>query len=444
MDLQTERPASGWGAFASKVRRMFGRSEVARQPNKDAFVGMAQTHLTVRPSGETRLVEVLYDSPDPKFAAEFANTLVSEFTELGQKLRWEASQRTGDWLTGHLQEMKANLEKQQIELQEYARSSGLNITAESNVADVRLKELQEELDKAQADRVDKQAKYEEAKARPVESLPATLDDPTLRDYRSKLTDLQRQKVELSATLTPEHYKVQRVQAQIDELKSALDRERNNVVKRVGNEYTAASRREKLLAANYEEQQRTVANQSDKSIHYDMMKREVDSNRALYQALLGKVQQASLASAMRASNVLVVDPAKVPFLPYKPNVSSQFRGWTVLRIVRRLGFRRLSDALRSQHSGAWGHAGVSQSAGTRRDSDGGSMRYAGGTQPASGAQARRSQRLPGVGHLEAQAVRRGGIVPRDADFHPAAWATWRKSATVSGHQPRSGGRQDHRG
>ena len=75
----------------------------------------------------------------------------------------------------------------------------------------------------------------------------------------------------------------------------------------------------MLAANYEEQQRTVANQSDKSIHYDMLKREVDSNRALYQALLGKVQQASLASAMRASNVLVVDPAKPPFFPAKPNV-----------------------------------------------------------------------------------------------------------------------------
>ncbi len=66
MDLQAERPASGWGAFATKVRGVFGRKEVVRQPNKDAFVGTAQSHLTVRASGETRLVEVLYDSPDPE------------------------------------------------------------------------------------------------------------------------------------------------------------------------------------------------------------------------------------------------------------------------------------------------------------------------------------------------------------------------------------------
>ena len=38
------------------------------------------------------------------------------------------------------------------------------MTAEKNVSEVRLKELQDELDKAQADRVDKQAKFEEAKA----------------------------------------------------------------------------------------------------------------------------------------------------------------------------------------------------------------------------------------------------------------------------------------
>ena len=113
--------------------------------------------------------------------------------------------------------------------------------------------------------------------------------------------------------------MQRVQAQITELESAIEKERNNVLRRVGNEYASASRREKLLAQNYEQQQKTIANQSDKTIHYGTLKREVDSSRQLYEMLLQKVKQAGLASAMRASNVLVVDPAKPPFFPAKPNV-----------------------------------------------------------------------------------------------------------------------------
>src|SRR5260221_1249516 len=85
----------------------------------------------------------------------------------------------------------------------------------------RLKELQDALDKAQADRIAGQAKLEGAKSKPADTLPEVLDDTTMREYRQRLTELQRQYAELSATLTPAHYKVQPVQSQIDSLKSSL-------------------------------------------------------------------------------------------------------------------------------------------------------------------------------------------------------------------------------
>src|SRR5207249_1849079 len=49
-----------------------------------------------------------------------------------------------------------------------------------------------------------------------------------------------------------------------------------------------------------------------------LKREVDSNRQLDEAMLRKVQEARIASATRASNIHVVDPASLPSVPYKPN------------------------------------------------------------------------------------------------------------------------------
>src|SRR3984957_6474770 len=319
MNTEEERPESGWGAFSAKIQHMLGLGDHSGDTNKDAFMAKARSNLSVRASGMTRLVEVMYDSEDPKFAAQFANTLVSEFVEQSQEMRWKASQRTGEGLEAHLNEMKANLEKSEANLQAYARSSGLTMTEKENVTEGRLKELQDELDKAQADRVDKQAKFEEAKSKPAESLPETIDDPMLREYSMKVAELRRQLVELSATLTPEHYKVQRVQAQINQMQSDMERQRTNVLRRVGNEFASATRREKLLQQSFIEQQKTVANQSDKAIHYDTLRREVDSSRQLYDTLLNRVKQAQLLSAMRASNVLVVDEAKPPFLPAKPNV-----------------------------------------------------------------------------------------------------------------------------
>ena len=278
-----------------------------------------QKHLTVQAWGETRIAEVYFEDRDPKVAADFANTLVSEFVKDSRESRWDATQATAEWLTGHLNALKGTLESSETALQDYARSSGLVITPETgNVADQKLQQVQEELSKAQATMIDKQANYEIARDNPVESLPATLDDPTMRDYRQKLTELQRQHAELSSTLTPEHFKVKKVEAEIAEMQGALEKERANVVSRAGDEYQAAQRREKLLARSYAEQASAVSDTNGKTIRYNTLKHEVDTNRQLYDALLLRIKQAGLAAAMRSSNVLVVDAAKPPVFPYRPN------------------------------------------------------------------------------------------------------------------------------
>jgi polysaccharide biosynthesis transport protein len=316
LKLHKEQP-TGLHAIASRVLHMVKRSSL---PEREELIRQIERNLTVRTSGNSRLLEVLYESPDPKRAAELANTLVSEFIDLSQEERWKAAQGTAEWLTNHLDKMKAQLEASEAALQEYATSSGLSITSEKeNPAENRLKELQEELSKAQADRIAKQAKYEEARNKPVDSLPEILEDPTMRDYQQKLAQLQEQYAELSATLTPEHYKVQRVAAQISELKSEMQKERNNVLRRIGNEYAAALRRERLVSENHDQQEKAVADQSGKAIHYDTLKRDVDSNRRLYEVMLQRVKEASLATAMRDSNVIVVDRAKPPLLPYRPSL-----------------------------------------------------------------------------------------------------------------------------
>ena len=320
LKLQEEQPKAGWRAFTWRIHRMLQLSDPSGLPEREKLIREIERNLTVRTSGNSRLLEVTYESPDPKGAADFANTLVSQFIELTQEERWKSAQGTAEWLTSHLDKMKAQLEQSETAMQEYARSSGLSFTSEKeNLAESRLKELQDALDKAQADRITSQAKLEGAKTKPADTLPEVLDDSTMREYRQRLTDLQRQYAELSATLTPEHPKVQRVQAQIDELKSVMQRERSNVLHRIGNDYSAAMRRETLLSNAREAQAKVVGDQSEKAIHYDTLKRDVDSNRHLYEVMLQRVKEASLAAAMRDSNVMVVDRARPPLLPYRPSL-----------------------------------------------------------------------------------------------------------------------------
>ena len=278
---------------------------------------MAATNLEVRPSGFTRVVEVKTDSVDPQAAAMFVNTLASEFIQGSLESRWNSSQKTEEWLTRQLQSLKTKLESSERSLQSYARSSGLLFMGAQNVAEEKLRQLQAELSKVQAERVTRQSQYGITLSSPPDALPEMLDQGPLRDYEVRLTDLRRELAELSSSFTPEHYKVKRLQAQISELESAMTRERTNIVRRIRNDYEAALKREGLLSADYSRQSKLVESQSEKAIRYNLLKRESDSNRQLYESLLQRVKESGIASAMQATNIRVVDPALVSLFPYKP-------------------------------------------------------------------------------------------------------------------------------
>jgi len=273
----------------------------------------------VRASGDTRIVKIVCDSTDPGIAAQFANTLADEFVQQSLESRWNATQRIEEWLSRQLEDLLIKLEKSEEKLQRYARASGLMFTSEQHsVAEERLRQLQVALSEAGADRAAKQSRYELGTTSSPESLPEILDHGPLRDYQLKLTDLRRQLAELRSTYTDSHYKVLQVRAQLQELETAMKNERSHIVERIRNEYDSAVRRESLIEGDYANQAELVAQQAGKSIQYNIYKREVDTNRQIYENLLQKVKEAGVASAMKVNNVRLVDPALSPEAPYRPN------------------------------------------------------------------------------------------------------------------------------
>jgi len=301
----------------AEVRKLLHLSPRKAVPDLNATTPVT---LQVKPFENTRIIEILCDAPDPIFAAKFANTMTDEYIEYHLEARWNAAQKAAQWLTLQLEKLRLKLQDSESRLQAYSRATGLMFTGDKqNVEQEKLMQLQAELLRAQADRVMKQAAYEIAVGSPPDTVPQVLDNGRLGAYQSQIADLRRQLAELSAELTPAHYKVIRVQSQIRDLEATFKKERDNIMARIRNEYQAALRREAVLSQSYIAQTRLVTEQAGKTVNYDILKREADSNRKLYDELLDKVQGAGLATAMRGSNIRVVDPAETPQQPYRPNL-----------------------------------------------------------------------------------------------------------------------------
>lgn len=276
------------------------------------------------------MVAIMYSSSDPQFAADIVNTLASEYIQSNMESRWKMSERTGEWLSGQLNEMRIKLERSEAALQEYAQRSGLLFTGpqsgnSTNIAEDKLLQIQQELSRAQADRAAAQSRYEIANAAPPDTVADVLSDRPLRDLQDRLTDLRRQQADLMTIYTANHEKVRRVVAQIAPLEKAFNSERAAVIGRIRNDYETAQEREHLLFSAYKTQSQIVTDQAAKSIQYNILKREVDSNRQIYESISQQVKEASVASAMRASNIRVVDPADAPDRPYSPRLSKNCMG-----------------------------------------------------------------------------------------------------------------------
>jgi capsular exopolysaccharide synthesis family protein len=318
---------SSGGRFAP-LRKLLNLPAPKNTDSDYAMEQLALRSLSVHQLGQTRIVEVLYVSSDPAFASTFVNTLTSEYVDSNMEARWKMSERTGEWLTGQLDEMKIKLERSEAALQAYAERSGLLFTTpasgnsdKTNVSEDKLRQLQEELSHASSDRASAQSRYEIARTAAPESLGEVLNDQSLRDLQDKLTDLKRQEAQLISVYTPKHEKVKMVQAQIAPLQTEFALERAAIIGRIRNDYDAAVRREQLLSADYAAQSRVVTDQASKSIQYNILKRDVDSNRQLYESMLQQMKESSVASAIRASNVRMVDPAKPPRLPFSPSLTA---------------------------------------------------------------------------------------------------------------------------
>lgn len=297
--------------------RLFGWNQRAL-PSEQLAISMVEDSLEANAVPGTHVIALTFRAADPRLAADILNALMQQFISQDLETRVAADQHTGQWLAAQVADIKSKLQTSEDQLQAYERASGLMFTDGTiSIAEQKLKQIQEQLSTATADRMLKQARFEAASRDAHDSLPEVLSNTTLNQYRVTLTNLRQQLADAETLLTPNHYKVKQLRAQVRELEEALATEQSNIVAGLRSDLGSARAREALLSAAYARQANLVSEQDAKAVRYSMLKREVDTNRQLYDAMLQTVKGANIASALRASNIAVIEAAEPPDLPSSP-------------------------------------------------------------------------------------------------------------------------------
>ena len=268
----------------------------------------------------TRIVEIHYSDPDPRLSAQIVNTLINTYIEQNFKTKFESTMQTSDWLSQQLSDLELKVETSQEKLVRFQKEHDiLGIDEKQNIVTSKLDELNKELTAAEGDRIQKESAYQLASVGDPEFFAKAEPSSLINQLRTQESDLRMKYAEATTQFGSSYPKVMQLGNQLKQVEASIQAEDKRIASRVQNEYLSALQREKLLGAALDVQKQEANHLNESAIEYNLLKRDAESNRQLYEGLLQKLKEAGVSAGLRSSNIRIVDLARVPTSPSAPNI-----------------------------------------------------------------------------------------------------------------------------
>ncbi len=312
-----------------------------RPPELGAFLGS----IGVRRVPQSRLLDISFESTNPDMAAQILNAHINNFMEQNFRSKYDATAKATAWLTDQLSELKVKVQNSEDARLAYERQHQIwELDDRQNITTQRFSDLNKQLTEAQSDRMRKEALYEFAKAGNIDAVPQLRENTVLQELLRKRTEQYGAFVDGLNQYGPNFPKVQRLQAQLKEIDGLIDNEKRNILEALGNDYNAARQREGLLDQALNDQKSEVNLMSESMVEYNILKRDAEGNKTMYDGLLTKLKEATLAAGLKSSNIRWVDPAMVPSTPTRPAKTRNIALSFLVGLVGGIGLALLREYL----------------------------------------------------------------------------------------------------
>jgi polysaccharide biosynthesis transport protein len=286
-----------------------------RPPGIAAFLAS----LTVKRIPNSHLMEVSFESTDPVLAARILNAHLENYKAQNTQSHFESSEEASTWLTAQLGDLKLKVEKSENDRINYERQNQIWTfdNDKSNMTTQRLSDLNKELTDAESETLRKRALYEYAQSGALDAVPQLRDNSMLQDMERKRADLSVQYTDALNQYGPNFPKVQRIQAQMKEMDELITKEQKGIIVQLQSDYNEAKARQDLLSQRLDQQKTETNAMSEKMVQYNILKRDAEGYKSLYDGLLTKLKEANLSEGLKSSNIRIVDPAMIPSAPARP-------------------------------------------------------------------------------------------------------------------------------
>ena len=344
-DFRSHFNPIGWalGLFAPA-----GRPDPKNVPLEDApgrrtrVIKAFESHLKVKLVPGTHLINVEYLSADPQTAAAVVNRLVQDLMEYNFETRHNATREASTWLGNQLNDLRKQSQELQAKVVDLQRDAGVFSSGQTDAqgrdqvfapALDRLQQATTQLEQAQSARIMKGALYQVVKDGDPELISGLAGNgmltgasagmgsslTLLQNLRAEEAQTQAKLNEVSAKFGPGYPKLAELQSSLESTQKSIHAEAARIAGRVRNDYAVAQQIEDKDRAVFLDEKSQAESLNDKAVEFQVAQQEATQSRTLYENLMGRMKEADLVAGLRSSNITLVDPARVPARPAKPDI-----------------------------------------------------------------------------------------------------------------------------
>jgi capsular exopolysaccharide synthesis family protein len=325
-----------------------------------------RSKVSVKLRKGTRLIDITVSDTDPVLARDLANSLVNQFLRENIDQRVSVSQVATDFLTQEAEKLKKKLEESESKLQAYKEEKqAVSLEDRQNIIVSRLAELSSKVTEAKGTRLRLEADIEQLRMVSPDDVEDLLRIgsvaaiPQVAETRQELVAANTDFATLQERYGDKHPKHTTAVTRITSLNNTLKESISKAGDILNRQYDSSVQTEAKLNAALKEQEAAALELNKISIPYNVLQRDVETDRALYEAVIARMKETGLTAKLEQIPYTLVEEPLIPSRASKPDrkklISVAFAFSLILSIGGVLlldsfntSFRTVDDAENSLH------------------------------------------------------------------------------------------------
>jgi len=291
------------------------------------IAGRLRDEVKVSLRRETRLIDIVAEDQSPERARDIASGVVVSYLRQTFEQQYKISSQATQFLQEEAEKLKKKLEASEQQLQNYKEQhNAVSLENSEDIITAKLKDLNSRAIEAKNTRIRLESDIEALRKIPANDTERLLQIGSVAaigqvaDSRSLVQKAEADLAALQKRYLPLHPKYIGAVTQIQRLKQSLQESLRDAGKILEDQYEAAKENEDKLSALLRDQETVALDLSKLAIPYNTLQREVDSDKAMYDALNARIRETSVSQGVQKDPFHIIEEPVVNSTPVKPETS----------------------------------------------------------------------------------------------------------------------------